>query len=155
MKEIPNAPDFLHTHGLIFEVNRKVLHPLGLALGFEADEATGAAVGPLKQLFDFGEPTMYAENLERDRDREAAIAAFRASRGLERGDLESTAARLGVTRDELLAARGAYALAHNASVRVEDVRRGDLCTLRKVLGKLDDFRDLEPALAKVLGVDEP
>jgi hypothetical protein len=59
-----------------------------------------------------------------------------------------------LTHDDLLAARNAYALAHNSSVRVADARRGDLCALRKLLSKLDDLRSDLPALQKVLGLSE-
>lgn len=78
MREVENGALMLHEAGLIFEINRVILHPLGLALGFEAEE-DGTVAGGIR-LFDFGEPTAYASNPERDAARESALARFRASR---------------------------------------------------------------------------
>lgn len=41
MKTIQNAAQFLHDSGLLFEVNRTVLHPFGRALRVALDENTG------------------------------------------------------------------------------------------------------------------
>ena len=48
---IPEAARFLHEHGLLFEINRTVLHPLGLALSVEVGD--GGTVTGFGQLFDY------------------------------------------------------------------------------------------------------
>lgn len=40
MENIDKFPKFLVDNGLIFEINRKVLHPLGLALVVDIDRGT-------------------------------------------------------------------------------------------------------------------
>ena len=48
---IPEAARFLHERGLLFELNRVVLHPLSLALSATTDDAgTVTGFGP---LFDY------------------------------------------------------------------------------------------------------
>jgi hypothetical protein len=41
LKRIENPAEFLMTTGLLFEINRRVLHPLGLALEISLDDETG------------------------------------------------------------------------------------------------------------------
>jgi hypothetical protein len=79
------SADFLHRSGLLFEINRTVLHPLGLALGFEADEATGGAVGPLRLVDSRHDPEgmVYPDEILRsglERLRAYGVAAIRAER---------------------------------------------------------------------------
>lgn len=44
MKKIKNSARFVLDTGLLFEINRKVLHPLGLALCVELDEDSNTKV---------------------------------------------------------------------------------------------------------------
>lgn len=48
MKKLGNAAKYLKDTGLIFDINRKVLHPIGLALGYEME-----IDGTLSPLFLF------------------------------------------------------------------------------------------------------
>lgn len=44
MKKIKNSARFLLDSGLLFEINRKVLHPLGLAMSVELDDDSNTKV---------------------------------------------------------------------------------------------------------------
>lgn len=89
---IPNPGGFLENAGLVAEINRQVLHPLGLMLAFDP-AAKGAVKGCVVGLLDhrsdpdglvFDERTLQA-NAQR-------LAAYRAEHG---GILETRRARLG------------------------------------------------------------
>jgi len=80
MQRVPNGAKLLHEAGLIYKINREILHPLGLALGYEKDEHEVTLPGLF--VFDCGEPLEYEPDPKRDAEREAWFAAFKRSRGL-------------------------------------------------------------------------
>lgn len=47
MKKIKRPIEFLLENGLLFEINRKVLHPLGLALEAEIDDDGKVVIGSI------------------------------------------------------------------------------------------------------------
>lgn len=74
-----NPPKFMHESGLLFEINRKILHPLGLALfyvenddGSIASHSLGLMATPDGEPFDFAPDRIVAA--------EARLAAFLAQR---------------------------------------------------------------------------
>lgn len=50
LKKIKNTAQFLLDSGLLFEINRQILHPFGLALPVEIDDDGKAAFG---EIIDF------------------------------------------------------------------------------------------------------
>ena len=59
---IPEAARFLHERGLLFEINRAVLHPLGLALSAKTDDAgTVTGFGPLIDYRDDPEGMLFSD----------------------------------------------------------------------------------------------
>lgn len=73
-KIIDNGAKLLSEAGLLFRINRTVLHPLGLALYVtQNDDGT---FHPGIGLMEWDEPVEFAPDPERDRDREARYASF-------------------------------------------------------------------------------
>lgn len=69
MKTIEDPVHFLVDHGLLFELNRQILHPLGLQLGIETDEG-GVSRLELLDNRDSPEPIFFtAEEFEEGRAR--------------------------------------------------------------------------------------
>ena len=64
MKKIKDVPRFLLDNGLLFEINRRVLHPLGLALEIEVDDSSGRPrikFGDIWDCRDDPEGVLYSE----------------------------------------------------------------------------------------------
>jgi hypothetical protein len=78
------AADFLHTSGLLFEMNRVVLHPLGLALAiWENDDGAIAGFAGLADNSDDPEGMIFSEETLRsglERLRRYGVAEVRAER---------------------------------------------------------------------------
>jgi hypothetical protein len=78
------AADFLHSSGLLFELNRCVLHPLGLALALaQNDDGTFSGFGGLVDNSDDPDGMTYSEEILRSglaRLRAYGVAEVRAER---------------------------------------------------------------------------
>ncbi len=76
LKVAANGAKLLHEAGLIYEINRKILHPLGLALYFsqQGDGTIDPGIGVMESPNH--EPIEFEVDPERDRERVAQLAAF-------------------------------------------------------------------------------
>lgn len=61
IKYLQNPEKFLIESGLLFEINRRVLHPLGLALQINIDDAGNYFFGGIRDYRDDPEGVMYDE----------------------------------------------------------------------------------------------
>ena len=62
IKRVPNPGVFLLETGLLYEINRTILHPLGLALEVEIDK-DGSRVGGLWDFRDDPEGIIYGKKM--------------------------------------------------------------------------------------------
>ena len=62
MKKIKEAAEFLLDSGLLFEINRKILHPLGLALETVVHEDGTVEFGQIWDARDDPEGMLYADD---------------------------------------------------------------------------------------------
>lgn len=60
MKRIKNTPEFLVENGLLFEINRLILHPLGLALEIELTDDGKFVFGKLWDCRDDAEGVLFS-----------------------------------------------------------------------------------------------
>jgi hypothetical protein len=83
------AADFLHRTGLLFEINRAVLHPLGLALGlWQNDDGAFAGFAGLVDHRDDPEGMAYSDETLRsglERLRAFGVTAIREERARRLG----------------------------------------------------------------------
>lgn len=83
------AADFLHRTGLLFEINRAVLHPLGLALGiWQNDDGSIAGFAGLVDHRDDPEGMAYSDETLRaglERLRAYGVTAIREERARRLG----------------------------------------------------------------------
>lgn len=66
VKKISQAAKFLLDNGLLFEINRKILHPVGLALEIDVNDKDKAVFGPLWDCREDPEGIIYDEEVLAD-----------------------------------------------------------------------------------------
>ncbi len=62
MKKIKKTAEFLLENGLLFEINRRVMHPLGLALEVEQDDEGKLAIGAIWDCRDEAEGILFSSD---------------------------------------------------------------------------------------------
>lgn len=93
MKKIKNSARFLLDSGLLFEINRKVLHPLGLALHVELDDDSHTKVLFSDVLDSREDPEGFIFSPESFEDGIEKLEKYMAEEGQKM--LESRMAKLG------------------------------------------------------------
>lgn len=66
IKKIKDPGRFLLDKGLLFEINRKVLHPLGLAMEFDVDDNDKAKFSGIWDFMDDPEGIIYDDEVLED-----------------------------------------------------------------------------------------